>query len=155
MKLAEALIQRASMKKEMDELKSNIHLCLTVEEGETPEEGVETLMTRFTELINEQTELIGRINLTNATTKVADGTFKGATLGHLIAQRDAVAQVKNQYQFLGQQTSVSRYGRTKDDVKFVLTFSPKQMREEADKLAKQYRELDTLIQGMNWTTDLV
>jgi hypothetical protein len=151
MKLAEALIERADIKKKLQELRMQINSNLQVDEGEKAEESVKDLMKVFSELLERQTSLIARINKTNAITESSNGL----TIMELIAKRDSVAQLKNQYQILAQESRPQHYGRTKDDIKVVLTFSPKEMRKEADKLAKEHREVDTLIQGLNWTTELV
>lgn len=155
MKLAEALVERADLQKRMFELKNQINRNLQVEDGEKPEETVEDLMKEFTELAKRQTKLVAAINRTNSTTEVEDGDYKGLTIMHLLAKRDSIAQVKNQYTALSQESVETSYGRTKDDIKFVLTFSPKAMRKEADKLAKEHREIDTLIQSLNWAVDVV
>jgi len=150
MKLAEALIERADIQKRLQELRIQINGSLQTEEGEKPEESVESLMKQFEEITERMTSLVDRINRTNSQTETDKGT-----ISFLLAKRDAIAQLKNQYQTLAGQSNPMRYGRTKDDIKFVLTFSPKKMRSKADALAKEHRELDTFVQGLNWTTDLV
>jgi wobble nucleotide-excising tRNase len=153
-KLAEALIERASIQKELDLLRININQNVQVEDGEVPEESVKDLMKTFRELLDRQAGLIAQINRTNSQIEANEGVYVGLTIMQLIAKRDSIAQLKNQYQSLSQQT-VRSYGRTRDDIKMVLTFSPKEMRKEVDKLSKEHREIDTLIQGLNWTTELV
>ena len=46
----------------------------------------------------------------------------------------------------------SRYSRS--EVRFVPAVDVKALREMADSAAKAYRELDTKIQQLNWTTQL-
>ena len=47
----------------------------------------------------------------------------------------------------------SRYSRS--EIKFVATVPVPKLRERADDLARQYRELDTRIQQLNWNTELI
>ena len=49
-----------------------------------------------------------------------------------------------------------RNGSTRgSEIKFVVTLDIAQLQRERDQLARDYRELDTAIQGVNWSTDLV
>ncbi len=41
------------------------------------------------------------------------------------------------------------------EVKFLPTVSIAQLQKQVDQLAKQFRELDTRLQELNWQTDLV
>ena len=47
----------------------------------------------------------------------------------------------------------ARYSRS--EVRFVPTIDVKSLREMADNASKAYRELDTKIQQLNWTTQLI
>ena len=47
----------------------------------------------------------------------------------------------------------SRFGRA--EIKFVPTVDVRSLRAAADDAARAFRELDTRLQGLNWTTDLV
>ena len=49
-------------------------------------------------------------------------------------------------------TRSDRYSR--NEIKFVSTISVADMRKRVDDLSKQYRELDTRIQQLNWNTEL-
>ena len=49
--------------------------------------------------------------------------------------------------------SQSRYSRS--EVKFVSTVNVSEIRERADELSKQRRELDAKIQASNWSVDLI
>jgi hypothetical protein len=40
-------------------------------------------------------------------------------------------------------------------VKFVATVSIAQLQKQIDSLSKQYREVDTRLQELNWNTELV
>jgi len=44
---------------------------------------------------------------------------------------------------------------SKSEIKFYSTIDIGATRKNIDKLSKEYRELDTKLQGLNWTTDLL
>lgn len=46
-----------------------------------------------------------------------------------------------------------RYSQT--EIKYISTINVKEIQKEVDKLSKEYRELDTKIQGLNWSTELI
>ena len=94
--------------------------------------------------------LVRRINHTNAQTP-----FEGATLTDAIARRDATLRAKRLYQQVAEAGTVrgSRYSRS--EVRFVPTVDVKALRTMADDAAKTYRELDTKIQQLNWSTELI
>lgn len=46
-----------------------------------------------------------------------------------------------------------RYSST--EIKFVRCIDAKQLQDTINQLSKQYRELDTKLQGINWTIDLL
>lgn len=155
-KLAEALIERAAIQKKLAELKQQISHNIQVEKDESPEEKIEDLMAVFEQLTNKLADIVARINITNSTSTVSEGGYDGMSIMQLLAKRDSVAQVKNQWLSLANEHSErDAYGRSKDDIKYVLTFSPKSARSKADAFAKEHRELDVLIQGLNWKVDLI
>ena len=48
---------------------------------------------------------------------------------------------------------VDRYSN--NEIKILATIDVAKYQKEIDRLSKEYRELDTKIQGLNWTTDLM
>jgi len=46
-----------------------------------------------------------------------------------------------------------RYSRT--EIKYISLVNVKELQKQIDKLSKEFRELDTKIQGLNWTIDLI
>ena len=85
MKLAQALSQRADLKKRIDQLESRLIQNAKVQEGEAPAEEPAQLMKELQGALRQMEELISRINLTNAATRTADGT-----LTELLARRDCM-----------------------------------------------------------------
>jgi hypothetical protein len=150
MKLAEALVLRADIKRRMDQLKQRILRNAKVQEGQKPAEDPASLLIEMEKLSDELVGLIQRINKTNSNTEFA----KDISLADAIATRDILALKNSLYRDLAQSATVTQDIRTKSEVKFLGTVNVPQMQERADQLAKAHRELDTKIQELNWKTEL-
>jgi hypothetical protein len=153
MKLAEALILRADRKERFEQLRSRAQAIARYQEGEQPPEDANALVQQAQEVLDEFEDLIRRINLTNSSSAVASG----ATLTAALAERDVL---RLRYSLL---TSVAdaasgkgQVGRhMRSELKFLAAVPVPELRERANEVAKRHRELDTEIQGANWTVDLV
>ena len=150
MKLAEALVQRADLKKRIEQIRQRLKQSALVQEGEQPPENPGELLAELERLLGELTSMIGRINRANLATPLADGT----TLTDALARRDTLALHYGILENLVAAASVelNRYSRT--EIKSFPTIQVSAVRRQMDTLAQQQRELDTAIQATNWTTDL-
>jgi len=151
MKLAEALAERAEVQARLDELKRRAVASARVQEGDVPEEDPTALMAEAERLMNRLAELVRRINATNSVTP-----FEGiGTITDAIAERDLAARRRSFNAEVADAASsrMDRYTRT--EVKFVSTVDVARVRANADAASKRYRELDTALQQLNWSTDLV
>ena len=151
MKLAEALILRADLQKRMEQIRNRLRNNILIQEGEEPSEDPEILFQEFINTQKELTEIIKKINKTNNTTKFNEKWM----LSDALVERDALIQRRSIYSSAVDQASerTDRYSRT--EIKYVSTINVKEYQKEVDKLSKEYRELDTKIQGLNWNIDLV
>lgn len=151
MKLAEALILRADLQKRMEQIRNRLRNNILIQEGEEPSEDPEILFQEFINTQKELTEIIKKINKTNNTTKFNEEWM----LSDALVERDALIQRRSIYSSAVDQASerTDRYSRT--EIKYVSTINVKEYQKEVDKLSKEYRELDTKIQGLNWNIDLV
>ena len=72
-----------------------------------------------------------------------------------VARRDALLRSRRLYAAIADAGTMtgSRYSRS--EVRFVPAVDVKALRDMADSAAKAYRELDTKIQQLNWTTELL
>jgi chromosome segregation ATPase len=150
MKLAEALIQRADAQKRIAQLQQRLARSAKVQEGEQPPEDPQTLLTEVGTAIDELTRLIQQINRTNAATAFDETRSLTDALAErdtLMTRRNVIAQVINAAQ------AQPRYGRM--EIKEYPTVNIAELQEQVDDLSRQYRELDTAIQQLNWTVDLV
>ncbi|MBP1555929.1 MAG: DIP1984 family protein [Oscillospiraceae bacterium] len=149
MKLAEALQERADLNRKIDELRRRLGNAVLVQEGEDPVEDPAALLKELDSAVTRLEELMAAINLTNCRTKV-----NGMTLTALIARKDALMLKLSAYRDLvytaGQNTNRAR--GTEIKVKALLKAGD--LQKEADKTAKEIRELDNLLQETNWKTKL-
>ena len=151
MKLAEALILRSDLQKRMEQIRNRLYNNVLTQEGELPSEDPDVLLKEFMSLQKELTTLIKAINRTNNNTPF-DGNMM---LSEALVERDAILSKRSILSSAATLASEKpdRYSRT--EIKNVSTIDIKKFQKEADKLSKEFRELDTKIQGMNWNIDLI
>ncbi len=151
MKLAEALLLRADLQKRIEQIKSRLKNNIMVQEGEAPSEEPEDLLKEFLSNQKELATIIKRINKTNNTTLYNEEW----TLSDALVERDILLDKRSVLASSVERASfrLDRYSKT--EIKYVSTINVKEIQKEVDKLSKQYRELDTKIQGLNWSTDLI
>ena len=150
MKLAEGLILRADLQKRMEQIRNRLYNNVLIQEGELPSEDPNLLLKEFMALQKELTEIIKAINRTNNTTAFNDSM----SLSEALVERDALLTKRG---ILSSAASLAserqdRYSNT--EIKKISTIDIKRFQKEADKLSKEFRELDTKIQGLNWIIDL-
>lgn len=151
MKLAEALILRADCQKRFGQLKSRLNTNAKVQEGDKPAEKPHDLIAELGSVSTELLNLIRRINKTNSATAFAEGV----TISDALAERDVLALQRAVYADLANTAAISHDRYSRSEVKFISTIKVPEIQKRADELAKQYRELDTRIQELNWQTELV
>lgn len=151
MKLSEALISRADAKNRLSDLRSRMVRSAIVQEGDQPPEDPADLLQELDRILNKWTALVKAINHTNVQTPFANGD----TLTDALAERDRLATKQNMLDNLIQAAAVHSQRYTRAEIKFVSTVDIQALQKEKDALAKAYRELDTKIQELNWTTDLI
>ena len=150
MKLAEALQERADLNRKIEELRRRLQNNILVQEGEEPSEDPAGLLEELNASIGRLEYLMAAINLTNCRTKA-----EGMTLTALIARKDTLMVKLSAYRDLvysaGQSTNRAR--GTEIRVRSVLKAG--ELQKMADRLAKEVRELDNLLQETNWKTKLI
>jgi hypothetical protein len=151
MKLSEALIQRADSQKRIEQLRQRILRCAKVQEGDTAPENPRTLLEELERTLSLLEDLIKRINKTNSAT----GFAAGKSLSDVLAERDVLLTRRNAYHQLAEAASVMQNLYSRSEIKFISTVDIPETQQRVDELSKQYRELDSRIQAMNWQTDLL
>jgi hypothetical protein len=155
MKLAEGLALRAEATRRVEQLRARIVANARYQEGEQPSEDAVELLARATETVAELEALIRRINVTNASTTLDGGT----TITDALARRDAL---RLQHSVVGAAADAASgraepgYARQlRSELTWRSALPVTELREQADELARELRELDSRVQQANWATDLV
>lgn len=151
MKLAEALAERSDCQNRLEDLKKRMVRSARVQEGEQPAEDSTELINESERLFARLLELISAINRTNARTAYDENR----TISDAIAQRDVTGKKRDFISGIADAASTRQDRYSKSEVKFVPTLSIAQLQKQIDRLSKEFRELDTRIQELNWQTELV
>lgn len=149
-RFAQALAARADLQTRLSQLAKRATKNARHQEGEAPAEDAATLLVEMDQLSNQLETMIVQINVRNLSVEVAPGMSMTAAL----ARRDTLRRLQKSRTDLADAASVvpDRYSRT--ELRTITSLDVRVLRTEADAYAKQARELDVLIQGINWTTDL-
>ncbi len=149
MKLAEALMLRADMRKSIESLRERIARNVLLQEGDTPTEEPEQLIEQINTAIEEFQRLATRINRANQRSPLGDGR----TLSDALAHRDAlVAQHAVCTHAIEHCQRDSRYSAR--EIKWVSHLSVAELYARANQVSRQIRELNARIQEANWRTEI-
>lgn len=150
-KLAEALIDRASCQKSIEQLQERLKNIALVQQGEEPAEDPKELLASLEGAYGRLGGLIQRINRTNSTVDVG----KGQTLTDILAERDVL---KKRHLFLNDFASTATPKKERyqaGQIKYQPSVSVPEIRKMADKVAAEFRAVEVRIQEINWQVDLV
>ena len=150
MKLAEALNERADIQRRIAQLESRLIDNAKVQEGEEPAERPEDLLAELDRLFSRLEELMSKINWTNSQT-----IQEGHTMTQLLARRDCLTRKIGVLRSFLQSASATVSRATRSEIKIKSTVSVAKMQKQVDGLSKELRELDSAIQALNWTTNLM
>ena len=150
MKLAEALQERADLKKNIADLRGRLQRVVLVQEGEKPVEDPKELMKSLDESIKRLEYLMAAINHTNDVTKAGD-----MTLTELIAKKDALLLKLNAYKEIVREAGYNTSRARGTEIKVIPAVKVTELQKEVDRMAKEVRTLDNLLQETNWTKDLM
>lgn len=150
MKLAEALNLRADLQRRISALKERLIHNAKVQEGDSPAENPAELLAELDNNILELENIIKAINKTNSTTYI-----DSESISDIIARRDALGLKLSILRGFVSEASekVDRY--SSKEIKILSTVNVAEKQKEVDRLSKEYRLIDTKLQGLNWTTDII
>ena len=151
MLLAESLARRAEAQDRLNKVQERLIAVARVQEGDTPEEDPQALLREGQALLEEIETLVRRINHTNSRTNLDEQT----TLTDAIARRDSLLRARRLYNAVADAASTRQDRYSRNEIRYVSTLSVAELRATTDRLSKDYRELDTRIQQLNWTTELL
>lgn len=149
MKLAEALQERADLRRKVDMLAERLANNSLVQEGDTPAEDPAGLLRELDGAMARLGELVAAINKTNSETLV-----DGRTITELIAHKDCLGTKVSILRKLVSKTSTPQARYTRSEVRYVRAVDVAGLQAEADRLAKELRLVDNALQKANWETDL-
>lgn len=150
MKLAQALAERAALQANLGHLANRAKQNARVQEGDQPPEDPNALLAEYDRLADELAILILRINTANLATEVEPGFTMTAAL----ARRDQLRMQHRIRTDLADAAAQSQDRFTRGEIRYVAMVDVRDLRQQADDLARQAREVDIKIQQVNWTTDL-
>ncbi|OOR98896.1 hypothetical protein B0187_06435 [Haemophilus paracuniculus] len=150
MKLAEALIERADLQRRLAQLSQRLQQNAQYQEGEQPSENPQDLLAEYQRTSTQLTTLIVQINQANQRINLSSGM----SMIEALAKRDQLKATHAMLIALADRAmpEQSRYSRS--EIKMLAAVDIKAIRQQADQVAKQHRELDTQIQQTNWLSDL-
>lgn len=151
MKLAEALIVRADAWKRVLQLRERLNRVVRVQEDETPAENPQDLLQEHAQALATFTDMVKRINRTNAQTPFD----AGRTITDALADREALLHERATLGALVTAASGVNYRYSRTEIRFVNTINVADLQKRVDDLARQHRELDTALQALNWSVDLL
>ena len=150
MKLAEALQERADLKRNIANLRGRLERVVLVQEGEEPVEDPRELLKTLDESVARLEYLMAAINHTNDVTEAA-----GMTLTELIAKKDALLTRLAVYRDLVREAGSITDRASGSEIRVVAVVKASELQKEADRMSKEIRLLDNTLQQTNWTIDLV
>lgn len=79
----------------------------------------------------------------------------GRSIMAAIARRDVLRMRSSVLDTLIRSSGSPQFRTRGSQIKIVVTLDIAQLQRDRDQLSQSYREIDTAIQAMNWSTDLV
>ncbi len=150
MKLAEALQERADLKRNLTGLRERLARVALVQEGEEPAEDPKELLKTRDACLARLEYLVAAINHSNDVI-----TVDGMTLTQLIAKKDVLLMRLNDYKNLARELGFSTSRARGTEIRILPTLSVSELQAEMDRMSKNIRILDNLLQETNWTKDLI
>ena len=150
MKLAESLLLRSDIQKDLGWVKEQLAKGARVQEGEKPAEDPSELIERAEKRAADMVTLLVRINTAN----LAHCDAAGRTLTELLAMRDALTLKHGIYTAAYAEATAAeeRYGRS--EIRWQRSFDVSAMRRRIEHLSVDLRELNGRIQQLNWQIDI-
>jgi hypothetical protein len=150
MLLAEALDERADAQRRLSDLRYRIGENARVQEGTRPAEDPQVLLNRAMDVSERIRALAVAIDVTNVASTLPDGT----TVTEVLARLEALdRQIRVLTETADRATDrVAR--RSRSEIRELAMFDVGGLRDDADRLAVERRELGAALQLVNWTTAL-
>ncbi len=151
MKLAEALILRADLKKRTEQLRERLRRNAKVQEGEEPAEHPDALLGEFDRMAADLEALIRRVNWTNSKLSFDENH----RISDAIAMRDTLDLRIRTIRGVIEAASERDRWLTRSEIKYVSTIDAAALQKQLDDLSRKRRDLDMRLQAVNWQEDLL
>ena len=151
MKLAEALNGRKDLETRISQIRKLLGNTVKVQEGDSPAEDPEILMSELSRCLEKLERYIYNINVTNM--QIADED--GKTMTKMLAERDVLKKHIDVLRHTFDQATEAPNRYSRNEIKYIITIDTKSLRQQIDQLSQQYRQLDMKIQMLNFSCDLV
>lgn len=150
MKIAEALLLRADLKKKVASLRERVAANAVVQEHEKPHEDPISLIKEAVGVLEQLEALALQVDAANQKTTLSDGRLLAAAVAHrdTLSQRHSLLQAA----IAASRKEPDRYSMK--EIKWVATLEVGKLQKQSDDLAKQIRELNAAIQATNWQADI-
>lgn len=134
----------------MEQLNQRLRQNAQHQEGEEPAENPVELLAKYHRTAEQWQKMVVEINQVNNRIQLENGT----SMIEALALRDLL---KTKHAMLinladAATPEQSRYSRS--EIKMLAAVNVREIRKQADEIAKQHRELDTQIQQANWLNEL-
>lgn len=146
MQLAEALIERADLQKRSVQLLQRLRLNAKTQEGDAPAEDPASLLSELQGVYDELDRLIPRIHRSNLAARLPDGR----SLTDALAHREVLDLRLNALRSVIEAASLQQARQTRSEVRYVSQLPVRELQASTDRLARERRELEALIQQANW-----
>lgn len=149
--LAEALLERANLEKEIQMLQDRLLNNLLIQEGDKPSLDPLDLKDKIFKNLEGISSLVARINRTNNATRFN----KDMSLMEALALRDQLQRKRNILDDMVANSSISNTRYSAAEIRFINVLELEDIQKRLDLISKELRQLDTDIQKLNWRTDLL
>ncbi len=146
MNLAEALLLRSDLLKKIEHIQNRIRPVLIVSDDKQPQEDPIKLLAQLRDAIQELETLVIRINKTNNETEIKEE----GSLMEALAKRDSLKMLAEKLRNIRYAAQIDNSG----DVNLKATIDIKKLQIEMDQTGRDFRNIDSKIQELNWLTDL-
>lgn len=150
MKLAEALMERADLQRRLAQIKSRLTGNAQYQEGEKPAEQPQELLHEYERTALALQRYVVAINEANHKVMLPNGTNMMAAL----AERDRLKDQHAMLTALADAATPEQQRYSRSEIRMIAAVDVKAVRKQADDAARQYRELDVLVQQANWQYDV-
>jgi cell fate (sporulation/competence/biofilm development) regulator YmcA (YheA/YmcA/DUF963 family) len=152
MKLAEALLLRVDLQKKLRQIEVRLVNNAKMQGDEPPSESPVNLLLEFDDCNKQWEDLVRRINKTNSLTMTETGT---SSIADMIIKRDAIKQKINALYKLSASATIELNRYSRSEIIQRSAISVPDIQNQIDEQSRDYRELDTKLQALNWNTDLL